>query len=1062
VERPNQEGVLVANPAISYAPYANDPRDDHIVNAKLVWQGNKAVLVATMDIAPSEEIFVDYGLDYWRTRLHLLDPEARADTAARIRDLFGHPSTQAEDSNVPPTPCVDIERASPTSPILPEDDDPLATLNSGVTWTSSDSVSQLCHWTSCFFPHLHIEETEVTSMLNAAYELGSSIFDASHAVQWADGFNIPDSAVAADRTLWHSSERSLAQMIEHKRNEVHSSRITVQRAEANLSVNNPHRSAVIDLVRQGIQLCTPPSYTGCGWPGRPALGKGFLEAAPAVEKMMYEAYWQKGLGILLSAEEVSSLDSLGLCIASWTGKLGKECGRPITNGSGRRTIPAAQYINGPEAKALAIALYGAIDLPTIGDIVRLIMAEAARRGVPLSRLRIWAFDIEAAYAKLSYDPEGVPHIAVELRNNLFMFFLAGVFGLTSMPFAFNVITRAIVWELNNRILAGAMKQYVDDGFGTSLDTEVEDDIAATQTFINALLGEGAFACHKLLRGPQITFIGYDIDLDAATVSISKRNILKGIFAFSNTDLSPEAVVPVKHLQKLASLASRYGAICRTMKPFVRTLYAAYAGRADATSVGLSSVCRAVIRMFRNMFAVLGLRPLQFARPLSSFVKHPHRWVCEFDASLSGIGIMWFQVDSQGREVAEAYTSVDITPLHFGDDASFQNTDEYIASLLCVRGLAALGGSDQPVLFRGDSVSALTWIEKGSVHSGRALRAAVMWAQYVVTYGVIIADTVHLAARVNTRADILSRQGSWSDVIQEDQRAYGGHLSPTLTRLQLREEPLLRLVDPKLPLDSEEDFNHFFADSLIFLADHLADTHVSKRMRTGAPAPARRRGGGRKGGKQRPHDHTTCTAPYHPNPPLSERLHVVDPPLIVAQCTTTPQQFIGPPPHPTLGLAPTRRGYQRRRCTSSTTRPPLPPQQNHWPDSHLKTNPLPLLSWKIASASPPPQLSIPRAPPTPRYPKPCPLRNLCCTDSPPRQAHSPTSPPKNDPTHSTSTNRALQRAPCAPTRRLGTSGLTFSRSAPGDRRHYRTPSCVPLPTQTDTPSSPYGRSGYSRP
>jgi hypothetical protein len=656
-------------------------------------------------------------------------------------------------------------------------------------------------------------------MLNAAYELGSSIFNAADAVQWADGFTIPDSAVAVDRALWHSSERSLAQMIEHKRNEVDSSRITVQKAEANLSVNNPHRSAVIDLVRQGIQLCTPPSYTGCGWSGRPALGKGFLEAAPAVERMMYEAYWKKGLAILLSGEEVSSLDSLGLCIASWTGKLGKECGRPITNGSGRRNIPTTQYINGPETKATAMDLYDIIDLPTIGDIIRLILAEAARRGVPLSRMRIWAFDIEAAYAKLSYDPTAVPHIAVELRHNLFMFFLAGVFGLTSMPFAFNVITRAIVWELNQRILQGAMKQYVDDGFGTSLDTEVEADIAATQAFINALLGEGAFACHKLLRGPQLTFIGYDVDLEAATVSISKRNILKGIFAFSNTDLATEAVVPVKHLQKLASLASRYGAICRTMKPFVRTLYAAYTGRADAASVQLSPVCRAVIRMFRNMFAVLGLRPLQFARPMSSFVKQPHQWVCEFDASLSGIGIIWFQLNSQGHEIAVAYASVDISPLGFGEDASFQNTAEYIASLLCVRGIAALGGSNQPVLFRGDSVSALTWIGKGSVRSDNALRAAVMWAQYVVTHDVFITGTVHLVAQVNTRTDILSRQGSWADVIREDQRAYGGQLPPGLGCLQLGAMQLLHLVNPKLPLDSEEEFNQFFADSLNFLQDH---------------------------------------------------------------------------------------------------------------------------------------------------------------------------------------------------------------------------------------------------
>ena len=47
--------------------YCNDPRFDYHVNAKLVYDpgdGN-VYLIATVDIAPGEEIFISYGDLYW-------------------------------------------------------------------------------------------------------------------------------------------------------------------------------------------------------------------------------------------------------------------------------------------------------------------------------------------------------------------------------------------------------------------------------------------------------------------------------------------------------------------------------------------------------------------------------------------------------------------------------------------------------------------------------------------------------------------------------------------------------------------------------------------------------------------------------------------------------------------------------------------------------------------------------------------------------------------------------------------------------------------------------------
>ena len=68
-----------------YGRYANDPLEDQLVNAKVVWDGSKLILVAQWDINPGEEILISYGIDYWRSRLHLLDDETRSRAEALIK-----------------------------------------------------------------------------------------------------------------------------------------------------------------------------------------------------------------------------------------------------------------------------------------------------------------------------------------------------------------------------------------------------------------------------------------------------------------------------------------------------------------------------------------------------------------------------------------------------------------------------------------------------------------------------------------------------------------------------------------------------------------------------------------------------------------------------------------------------------------------------------------------------------------------------------------------------------------------------------------------------------------
>jgi hypothetical protein len=60
------------------------------------------------------------------------------------------------------------------------------------------------------------------------------------------------------------------------------------------------------------------------------------------------------------------------------------------------------------------------------------------------------------------------------------------------------------------------------------------------------------------------------------VSIARKNFLNTFYGFLHTDLYKP--VKLKEAQRLASWASRYGAICRALRPFCAALHQLTTGR----------------------------------------------------------------------------------------------------------------------------------------------------------------------------------------------------------------------------------------------------------------------------------------------------------------------------------------------------------------------------------------------------------------------------------------------------------------------------------------------------
>jgi hypothetical protein len=66
---------------------SNDPRDDHLDNAKEAMKGGRLILIATVDINEGDEIFLNYGVEYWLDRFDLVAPEAAKEEYKRAKRM---------------------------------------------------------------------------------------------------------------------------------------------------------------------------------------------------------------------------------------------------------------------------------------------------------------------------------------------------------------------------------------------------------------------------------------------------------------------------------------------------------------------------------------------------------------------------------------------------------------------------------------------------------------------------------------------------------------------------------------------------------------------------------------------------------------------------------------------------------------------------------------------------------------------------------------------------------------------------------------------------------------
>ena len=729
------------------------------------------------------------------------DIAKRGRTSEKCRSVGPTPTATARQRTEHPTTMTASIATDAVRRLVEQDELKLPSL-------ADDDSPVVSEWaTACFAEGPGATVQEVSIVVAEAKEAARNDFDANSANEWAQGYVFPSQYVESDARCLQAAQLDFTTMVRRRLKTLSIDRLSSDRVER-LRADNPERVLLLDLA-QGMRVPIPTGFEPNGLQPQSPLRPTYEAVSAAVNKMLGSVVEQR-LAFLIPLDMARRyVPKLHLCKAHWTTKKGKPSGRPL----GDLSYVDGTPLNTEETAAAATAYYGLILHPTIEDIAVMIhqfWTEALLHDphADIRQLRIWKMDLKGAYTLLSFRPEDVGLFGMLLTGGLVYFQIAGIFGWSGTPAAFQVVTRAITWELRHKLRSRTL-MYVDDVIGVCFAEDVDEDLRVTRAVCTDLLGSGAVADDKTEVGRRLDVIGYTVDLDSQRVLIARKNYLTALHGFMTTDLRQR--INLRTAQRLASWGTRCGKICRVMRPFCGALNRLTQGRTDPHAMfSLSQEAQVAIQCWQAMLCLVRYRETEFTRTLDSFSSSTPTILVEFDSSLSGAGLIWFQ-RSNGAEAVRGVNAVDLTFLGFGEDSSYQNLAEFIGAILAVVGQVVLGHTGMSLALRGDSVTALTWAITERPRGSIVTKAAMVWSMLCIATGIDVQEITHLPGKDNERCDRLSRRGTQSDRdLSEDLRDMGLQGSRVIVMNEVDGVPdLLRLCDPKEELKTDAEFVAFW-------------------------------------------------------------------------------------------------------------------------------------------------------------------------------------------------------------------------------------------------------------
>ena len=319
--------------------------------------------------------------------------------------------------------------------------------------SEDDSAMELeiLNCATTYFLNGEIPPTEsLQATIAEAVEAASTNYGVAEAIDWADGFEFPQDMLDSDLRCFRAAQLDFETMVRRRLKIINENRLNPARVNM-LRVDNPERHLLLDLAG-GMRVPRPDGFSPNGKSLLSPLRPSYLKVAGAVNKMIAGIVTER-LGFLLpKALAIRTIANLHLCTAHWTPKKGKKSGRPI----GDLTFVDGMALNSDETTASSELFYGVIVHPTIEIIIKMILrfweqCEGPKTIQHWRRLRIWKMDLRGAYTLLSFRPEDAGLFGMELTGDLIYLQICGIFGWSSTPAAFQVVTRALKWEFKSLI-----------------------------------------------------------------------------------------------------------------------------------------------------------------------------------------------------------------------------------------------------------------------------------------------------------------------------------------------------------------------------------------------------------------------------------------------------------------------------------------------------------------------------------------------------------------------------------------------------------------------------------
>ena len=672
------------------------------------------------------------------------------------------------------------------------------------------AVEDIVEWARRCFPRgAGLDQTQLGELIAEANHSVKNEFAEADAIRWAAGYRFSEALIRSDAACLSAAALYFTKMIRRRLIRLSPNRLSRERA-GRLHEDNPEKVLMVDLA-EGMRVHLPENFVPNGKHDMSPLRESYLRVSSAVNRML-GGLVEQGLAVLLDYKTaIQHVPRLHFGKAHWTAKKGKPSGRPL----GDLTYVEGTPLNTAATADQAALYYGHIAHPTIDEIAMMIVdyyevAKDRDPNVTWNDMYLWKMDLKGAYQLLLFRPEDVGLFAMRLSDDLVYLQLVGIFGWSGTPAAFQVVTRAVQWELG-QALEGSTLMYVDDIIGVCLRSQVVSELEKAKEVRTDLLGPDAVADEKTEHGRHLEILGYTIDMDIKRVLIAKKNHLKALHSFLSVNVNGS--ITLRTAQQLASYGSRYGRICRVMRPFAAALHRMTMGRTSPhAAVRLSAEARFAIQCWKAALCLVKYDEVQFTRALSSFHLVAATVVAEFDASLTGIGVIWYQrVD--GAEVVLGVCALSTVFLDLRDDSSYQNFSEFLGALIAVVGFARLGFAGHSLKLRGDSVTALTWAITERPRGVLVTNAAMAWTLTCIAADVHIIAVTHIPGVLNDNCDRLSRRSPSSEMSVVEEAATMGLTGAREVEMEGDQcvRDLLLCCDPAAAVDSEAQFMTFWND-----------------------------------------------------------------------------------------------------------------------------------------------------------------------------------------------------------------------------------------------------------